>query len=453
MSSRPAAEIANLSFAGEAYIGLPGSGKSSAALREVYRVISEERRPVFTNLPLRWRVFRTHLRHIGGEPLAGLLYELTEDHLSRFLERHHLMHTFIAAEKSRCAAEGVPYREKRTHNLFRHWHGPHVLRGVNANWIALGSVIVLDEVHKWYPGMVTRGTAKETPHLREYVTMHRHSGHRIIWITQAAVQVTKTLRDNTKYYWEVRNLAEHSLCGPIRMGHLGLKALGYVKRTAEQVDGTVPVDQMAPLEQRVIFTWLPKHAWYFRLYDSFSHTGGVRRMAAALRQGRVDAGLEEDGRFRTEPRDPDAPPPLPKDLAVLKFIRRLVVRTAVLAAVGLLAWLYGRGTAPVEVPEDEAQLLVQLAEPPPPSGRFSGVGDTWVRLDGRRVFEGDDWGQFSLWSVDRSGRRALFIGDGVVWLWELGSPQGERLGTVDSTIAALARAGAPGAPVRVATDK
>ena len=69
----------------ELVTGIPGSGKSFHMVERLVDWVLKEQRPVYTNLPLCWRVLRKYLKIKGGEHCAGLIHELTEERFNTFI--------------------------------------------------------------------------------------------------------------------------------------------------------------------------------------------------------------------------------------------------------------------------------------------------------------------------------------------------------------------------------
>src|SRR6185503_10112402 len=204
----------------ELFFGEPGSGKSFMAVQRAIRVMLEERRPVYTNLPLRWRVFRTYLRKRGGDVLARLLRPLTEEHFNRFCAR---------AEESRLWKENAKREqpEWQRRRLQEEWikhAGLEICDGEGANWIPAYAVVVIDEAHHWYPNPALKNVRKpEPPALMSYLTMHRHHLHWVWVLTQADRQISATFKSLVQRVWDIRNRAYDKVAWGIQFRHLGIR--------------------------------------------------------------------------------------------------------------------------------------------------------------------------------------------------------------------------------------
>ena len=64
-------DITRLDYGVEIIHGLMGSGKSFFAVRRALSMVEEARRPLYTNLPMKWAVVRKYLRLRGGSDLAN----------------------------------------------------------------------------------------------------------------------------------------------------------------------------------------------------------------------------------------------------------------------------------------------------------------------------------------------------------------------------------------------
>lgn len=275
----------------EIMYGRPGSGKSLFAVKRSIKVMREQRRPVYTNLPLRMRVIRQYLRVLGGEELARLIRPLTEEHFNRFIRRYAEHRRFKELQRS-----ANPFLSRlQLRDFWLAEAGPDVTSGDDANWIPAGSLVIIDEAHHWYPNVALKTVIKkEPPELMAYLTMHRHLQHWIWVITQADRQISTTFKALAHRVWRIHPRDDDRLAWGIRFRHLGIKALGYRAYTPEQEE------KDEPHENYTDFPWWPTNRVYFRLYDSYTHAGSRRELMEGLRAVRVEAGLDERGRLSHE---------------------------------------------------------------------------------------------------------------------------------------------------------
>lgn len=387
----------------EIYTGLMGAGKSYCAVREMVRILVEERRPVYTNLPIRWRVMRQYLRNRGGEELAALCFPLTEEHFRRFVDRQHKRMQLRERVKLECQAVGQAFRERAFAATWREQAGEDVVRGVEANWIDPLAVIIIDEVHHWFPQQ-TQAVNKEF--LQRYLTMLRHHLHRLVVISQNPMQVDISFRRLASYYVDIRAQAEEKLAWGLRSKHLGVRGIRLERFTADVYDDERARKTVGPLSSSLVFERLPHNRWVFRLYDSFTHVGGVRAMQRRLREVRREAGLSEDGG---------------NDMAV---VHKHVWRWRPALAVGCAAFvagtvLGGRERERVDGLAAEAEAAAVVAEHvDPPGGVLAGIVGQSVVVDGRIIKKGGRHDGYELAAVGPG--RTVWVSDARVWLWEPG---------------------------------
>jgi len=422
--------------------GLPGAGKSYLAVRRIVDAALSERRPVYTNLPVRWRVMRAFLKVRGGESYANLIRPLTEDHLRRFITRQTERQQFREELLLECRAAGRPWRESEADRRWLDRAGPDVTEGPEANWIPALAYVVIDEVHHWFPQQSQAANGK---FLQGYLTMIRHHLHQVVVISQNPMQVDLAFRRLCLYYMEVKQMGDEKLFFFIRWKHVGIKAIGFEKVHKDVIDDPRLRASMPPIDSGIVSPRARANRVYFRLYDSFTHIGGKRRLLRTLKEQRVKAGLTEDGKPIEE---------VEEDQEMIVKVYRW--RPALLAlAIGLgcgviLASVSGSG------PDGDAEpVAVEDAEPEvlPPAGRLGGfvnggvvVGSSIVKLEG--VHDG-----YLLLYADKLRGRSLWYRDGRVFRWDAGTDAvdlGDAGGVVEALRAAHERGeirGQPGASV------
>lgn len=439
--------------------GLPGSGKSYFLTRNIISIILEQRRPVYTNCPLKWRVIRQYLRTRGGAECANLLHDLTKEHFIAFCERQKAREEFIAGARGfrdlrrSVASLGVQFVEQYGPDVldqraameagYRSWlQGQGVsdtperecqyTRLVRAgevkapvpNWIPGGAVIVIDEVHHWFPESQQRGKG-EPAALQAYITMHRHHCHQVWWASQARMQVSLTFRRNTAYLWQVRNLREDRLAWGLKFKHLGISGFGYAKWSGDQLESRA-LENERPLDNDVILPWLPWNQVYFRLYSSFTHVASAAEIARQLRKAQADAGLVARHEVRPFVQKPKG-----------SFMGRV-------GKVALLSGLFctGCGVAYVaggaRAPEKPAESVVAEPVAPLEWPKLEGIGDGFIRAERGKVGEGEAMRNGALLvKASRKAGVAVLVARGDVFVWKLRAPVPNRLGTVDEVRASI----------------
>lgn len=263
----------------ELVTGIPGAGKSYFLVERLLTWILRQQRPVYTNLPLKHRVIRRYLRIKGGEACAGLIHDLTEARANKFIDKFGQRQNFIANGLT----EGVYSRSE----LIRRWEA--MQDDLDDWWIPAGSVICIDEAHHWYPNPALKNVVKvEPPALMTYLTMHRHGQYLCIFATQAERQLSTTIKSLCGTRYLVRRWDREPLFMGISMEFLGLPILRY-----ELYQGEDDPEKTKPMDIFTRFPSLPMGQILFRLYDSFTHSGGKYEAQRAVNKERENAGLVE----------------------------------------------------------------------------------------------------------------------------------------------------------------
>jgi len=412
------------SYGIEVVEGRPGSGKSFFGVGRVLEAVTEQRRPVYTNLPLHMRVFRRWLRSRYGADVANLVRPLTPEHFTKFLARQAARNRFL----DRLAGSGLSNSEKV--KLWYQGNGPDVDSGTEANWISAFAMIIIDEAHHWYPQHAQRA---EDPFLLTYLTMIRHHLHHLYVMTQDRMQVSITFRRLAAFYWHVRHRASDKLAWGLRLGHFGVNAFAYAKYTPEQEEAR-SAEGAEPTHQETVFPWLPSERWKFRLYNSFTHLGSPRELQRQLKSIRESAGLLGNGASLAV-----IPKPEGSDMPTLvrRFASWGVTAALLAAAVGLGSML--------------ARPVVQAAPPvefTPP--KLSGFAGSKAILDGKPYAIGTG-GPFGLVEfINAKDRFVLVRRDESVWMLRPGKPSlslGDRTALLAWLNARASAAGGSGGSV------
>lgn len=420
--------------------GLPGAGKSFMLVRKTLKVIEGERRPVYTNLPIRFRVMRTYLRNRGGEPMANLIVELTETHWKEFLKRNESKQRFREEYKTECKNNAKPYRETTFERVWIETHGPDVTRpgtGQQPNWIDPYSVIIIDEVQHWHT-VDANVKRTEGPELRAYLTMMRHHLHDVYIASQSSANVPKTIRDLVRQFWKVEALQERKIAWGIRFKHLGLRAIGYRAYSAEQME-TMKRDRSGgefgsqPLEGEVVFPTLPHYQYIFRLYRSFTHVESPRRMMEQLRKIHDEAGLthmqEQLDSYEKK-----------EQTTMIRKAMGFTFKAAILGAMLTAGVMIGTAVTQNNETETGAEVVadapgqLDITQPVqwwPEEGKLSAVNMKGVVTNEGSVEIGRRFGLGLLRSVDVHGRRAMFTDADSIWVWNLGSARPQRVASRD----------------------
>lgn len=441
---RKANPLLSFAYGVELVTGLPGAGKSFVMMLDVLRAIKDERRPVFTNLPIRWRVLKWYLRIVGGvdgPKLAGLAHPLTEGHMRRYLQRV----SAYQRERIDAIAEASRKGQRFSHDFFE-WsffqrHGPHVCRATSpqaddANWILPTAFIVIDEVHHWFPADTVGGTTEKRVEPREllsYLTMLRHHVHRLVVISQSDNQVSVRIRRLVARVTRVVDAGDEKFLWNIRFKSIGVRVIRAETFVAGTEDSKNP-DLAGALSVKLYFPRLPFYGYVFRLYDSYTHCGSPRRMLNRLRQARIDAGLTKAGYMEQEAerqakRAKQAREDARMSRRLIRWSKRLVFVMIFGGAVALGAGLSQK--------EAGASGPASVAAEPPKWMEITGYGRNQARLGTNVVRVGEVGPNGILLAVDGRSRRALWLRDDAVWRQDRG-PFGYRLASA-SDYAGLVR--------------
>lgn len=453
--------------------GLMGAGKSYFGVWRGLRVILEDRRPFFTNLPVRWRVLRWYLRTRYGEEVAALVYPLTETHWRAFLQRQHTRYKFRLRFVKRRAGLPIEYepgeldhlraynegRERAdlndtlrtrstltTAELDHLWtavHGPDVLEGETANWIPPYSVVCLDECQLWHP-MTTQ--ASETPDLLNYLTMIRHHCHWLWCMTQEPMRVNNNFRKLAKYYWTIINAADEKLMWGLRLKMVGIQSFSYKKYPPEAAESS-RYETSDPIESYYIMPQLPRNRLIFRLYDSFTHLGSPRTMRRKLEETRQSVGLDASGRSRLEhqrAKEKREAPRLPIIKSVVRKVRRLVMFGLIAVVGGTIMYTIGKRSAPDVEPAPVA--LDETGYTAPESwGVWNGTGRNSAFIDGRRISVGDTLPNGA--TVEAMSTSGMVLDHrGHFWLWSIEDLEPFHIGERESVERDFAGASSDVAP-------
>ncbi|MEM8494090.1 MAG: zonular occludens toxin domain-containing protein [Planctomycetota bacterium] len=393
----------NLDTGIEIWDGQPGSGKSYGAVDFLVKVILLQRRPVFTNLPLRYRVIRKYLTVKGKDAiLARYIRVVSREHFYRFVQRNQLLTEYAEIMK----AEG--WSHAKIEASFCEQEGEHVYRGTEANWFYPGSVFIFDEFHRWADQRVQKN---EDPAFLNYATMHRHHLHWIILLTQDKMQVSIPWRRNCSKF--IHCADKRRL--PFMFGlKLPIPAFAYEEYPAEMLDrGDFATAK--PINVEVKIPWM-NGSTLWRLYDSFTHMGGYRRLSNKL--DAVRSAIEDQPRTATETDD------VPKKRSKLALLWPLLaLGLGVALAVQLLGGCEPASedlpeAPPTASPPPTVQEVAPYRPTPalPPPERFeptvSIASRDFVVADGRTVHRGGQHQGWTLVGIEVSDGSTLWEKDG-----------------------------------------
>ena len=482
--------------------GLPGSGKSYGVTEAIVGMVRRNRRPIYTNVPLKFRSLRKYLKKVGGAASADYVTKLSREHFSAFLFRFAELAEYCEKQQ----AVGVARKHAERDWLDR--VGPHVPRpmgraawdryrtasGVSEadasaewvglaksadgtqllpNWIDYGSVIVVDEVHKWFDQRKQGdkpAPGEKKPPLLDVLSMHRHGLYRIEAMSQDVMQVDIAFRRQCANYVRCADLRQLPFLWGIRFP---LPSFRYQLIPAAALESAADRAGAKPIR-----TWT-RHPWanggyLWRLYDSFTHCGSQRQLGRIMERSRQAVEGENYDPQRSRKED-----------AMRKRRESVVVSAAklmMLGAVVLGAWWIGGGgtlatagaatavageappgaspaSRPAAPPASAAAVHgpvvgvppVPPVPPPPPTGavsvppsfgaglmdrlggaaanrrttlpsqsKLAAIGPDYVVVEGKVVVRGENLGTWTLVAVDVRRGLSLWLEDGRTVPWSLG---------------------------------
>lgn len=334
-------EAAKLRHGIDIWEGAPGSGKSYGAVDRLCKAIIWLRRPVYTNLPLRMRVLRRYLVQKTGDAMAArYVQQVNRDHFYRFVKRNEL----FAEMQEQKTALGWPRGE--IEREFERQHGPNLTHGERAQWFHPGSIFIFDEFHRWAD---QRFQKDEDPAFLTYATMHRHHIHWIMLLTQDRMQISLPWR---------RNMATLYHCSdkrrlPFMFGmKLPMAAFAYEEYPGELVKDARDLKQVQPTNVDVIVPAF-SGGTIFRLYDSYTHMGGARRLQMKINEVRDQV----EGQTQTKQEEPDT---MAKKKGKLRW-----VKYGAFAGVGALAVAVAPPACSPEQLEPTARAAAESSGAPP----------------------------------------------------------------------------------------
>ena len=211
--------------------GLPMGGKSLYALHELYRLLSEDKRIIVTNLKVRFDNLQRWALKQGRDDIN--VYERV-----RFLEYDETS----AFWRYRGGPNAVDLGEASTVALAKEWaekvrtlgieHFPNGIvlpsapegKQYSAEWLNIvleaacpvgGIIFLIDEMHEH---LNARNWQKHGTVASDYIAIHRHMSDDFFWITQAPNLVDSAFRVRTQEWNYVENTEKQMMLGFINRG-------------------------------------------------------------------------------------------------------------------------------------------------------------------------------------------------------------------------------------------
>ena len=445
--------------------GIPGAGKSYAAVQQIIDEVTLNRRVVYTNLPLKLKTVRAYLYLVGryqlkmsradARVLSKYVRPLRQDHFRAFCLRladiDRRADEIMGASGSNTFAADGTFDERVARDQARavvaEEQGPEVLTGSGANWLPPMAVLVIDELHKWFPNATQ---SKEPREILGYTTMHRHMMHKLFVLSQRAMNVSISFRTNCQEFWRVENLRRHRAVYFIRWPFLLIKVSRFASHECRNGE-----PQQGVLAHSTDVYW-PRWTGgvIFRLYDSHSHVMDVDqagRVVKSLMAEVAESKLEGSAKMQM----PKATMDRVLDWMLYKFWRLFSWPLRHWKFLGLLLvvwWMAGGpGGSGAEVAESEAgsaESAAVASTQPADRGKvyveLQGVCAEGALVNGKLVAVGSVFEGMELVRVDAASGYSLWrVGDrGFVWSVQRGVQSiGDAVGGSSGVGAWFARSG------------
>lgn len=305
-------------------IGAPGSGKSFKAVREIVNSACTQTRPIFTNVPIRPKRLRALIYrrlpmkvkgHAARRARANLVRPISHAHFERFCKRLGLIDETAERIMSEWGMEKgavgdlAEFQQTEARNAamqeVTEKQGEPIISGTGANWIPPGSVLFLDELHKWYP---SKGYKDEPKAILDFTSMHRHMQLKVFVMSQRWMNVSLSFRSMATEVWYCMNWAKKPIVGFIRLQRLG-NIFRYTHYLGEDVEEKTGLPR--PGAERVWAEFVCPElgpAYEYDCYRSYSHAGTLEEQEAEI-QSVTDAmlGVKTKPATPTEKEDDDMP--------------------------------------------------------------------------------------------------------------------------------------------------
>lgn len=437
-------------------VGLTGSGKSYHCVKWMIDFVVTERRPVYTNQPMRWKELHAWLEKKHGPEVANLIRPLTHRLFESFMERVTKQAAFLREFREDLASEGSPlleddearfeaeqvaWREHAGEDVYANRYGASFKE---ANSIPPTACILIDELHEWYPSKTYQAKDGESKWVLDFMTMHRHTMHKLIFATQRSMQVSHTIRNLAHTWYFVTNKRDQRLLWNIRFEHVAKwfpswkTIIGIRRYTAMDIDPSgAPKVGAKPVSDDAIFASFPHNLWVFGLYDSHSRLGSEAVIMKALAQVRAEAGLDPEGRTPSEVAAAEARAKKEATLMhktirlFLMFIKRLTWAVALVAIGFGLAKFTGREWNVMKTEQAQKTESEAPTEPEDPYANWptlDSITTSYARVGGSRVFTGSSYRGHTLQAISVAARGVLWLHDDTLSVQRVGDPRPTILG-------------------------
>ncbi|MCG3178069.1 MAG: hypothetical protein BIFFINMI_00392 [Phycisphaerae bacterium] len=402
--------------------GQPGAGKSYWAVSEIIDMILLHGRPVWTNLPLKLRTFQAYLKLKGrSADWARYIRILTVDHFTAFVKRleridkltQRILKKRLGGGDVTKVEEELLRGARATAVRIIDRNDPPQITGSKANHIPGGAVLVIDELHKWYPGYRVAGgrAGDEPPEVLAYTSMHRHLMHRIYCLTQDAKNVSLSFRSMAMEYIFGRDISQQRFFFGFKFP---LKCFNYACFNALDVRECVPRPGARPTYEKALIPSF--EGWvFYRLYESYTHGGGVDAVRRELDATLDKLGVEGERKKVHHVKTRKGP-----GRRVFGWVRRRLWRATVLGVVFYLGFKAAgagrRSSGPSEAAGPVAAAPAPAAVPAVgaavvkvgPEFRLRGVTPGGVFIEGKFISVGEKYHGAELVYCDPAQGSATF---------------------------------------------
>lgn len=431
-------------------VGAPGAGKSFKAVREIVHSVCTDGRPVYTNVPIRPKKMRAFIYrklpksikgHRARRRRTNLVKPMSQRHfrafchrLARIDEASELVLDEMGLDRQELGdlAE-FQQTEARNEAMKRvaEKYGPPQITGRDANWIPPGSVLFLDELHKWFP---SRNYKDEPKEILDFTSMHRHMQLKVFVMSQRWMNVSLSFRSMAREVWYCMNYAKQPILGFFRL-HKWFNVFRYVHYNAENIEERtgLPGIGAKPVWSEMVCPELSGGV-EFDLYKSYSHAGTLEQQQAEIRAVTA-AMIGEDTEEATDTQQENTA--MPKRQTLGKRINKWATIAGVIGIAFIAGrWLSSGGdeseadaepVAQVEtISADTDEQPIEVIEPvevaPPWTAyRISGVHPNGVIINGTNINQGGTLHDLLLVSVDASaGDSAWLAKDGTSYRGRVG---------------------------------
>ena len=350
-------------------IGPPGMGKSYLSIYLIADHVLREQRPVFTNVPVVLKSLRAWLyMNAKGtkqyrRAVARLVRPMTQQHFTRFAERMEWVNTrageimdgLKTGGTLQADAEFSEHEARTQANAEAEAKDPAKYSGAGANMVPPGSVLILDELHHWYPSRDYRNEPSSIMHL---TSMHRHYMLRMYVMSQRLMNISLTFRAMASDYVFCLNLSKLPILGALRLERwISWFLYSWYDGTSVSVDKGQVEPGAKPYRRDYKLPEL-NNRQVFRVYRSYSHAGSIEELHEQLHQARVAMIGEEAETLRKKKGDTMTLGTRQNPRGIRLFLNRVLW----IIVLGTIFWWMGRCSMRDVQAQQDAEAQAELVE-------------------------------------------------------------------------------------------